>query len=641
MKLFEPLRIRGLDLRNRIVMPAMQTNIGYRNRRGIAYYSERARGGAGALIGAAVPVDVLISDDAWGRPGAALSFVEGTHSLTQAVHQAGARIGLQLVHNNYFPAGIGLNDVRGKPIAPSAIIEPEPPRHPWIKACQVVHEVTGTEIQAIVAKFAQAAARAKMGKFDFVEFHGAHGYLPCQFFSPIDNHRNDKYGGDLSRRMRFGLDCVAAIRAAVGEDYPLFFRLGCEESQPGGITLTDASEFAVQLEKAGVDVLHLSWGGYIPWRTSPGPENPMGTYLYMAEAIKPRVHIPVMAVGRINDPKVAEAIIADGKADLVAIGRQLIADPFWPEKVRTGRFEDVTPCLSCNTCVEEGPASKEFRCVVNASAGREAEYEIRPANLQKKVFVVGGGPAGMEAARVAAARGHEVTLFEKEKRLGGQLLIASVPPHKEMILRLVDYLAGQLRKTGVKVELSSNLTKKMVNEASPDVVILATGAVPIEPRFAGARKKNVTTALKVIAGHEVGVRVVIVGGGMVGCETADHLSRMGKRVTIIEMLDEIGKDMVWVARAPLLLRLTDAGVGIAVKAKVEGITDKGVKATREGESVFFEGDSVVLAVGMRPNRELAEKLENKVKAIYVIGDCDKPRKILDAISDGARVGREV
>ncbi|MBA7693543.1 NADH oxidase [subsurface metagenome] len=439
MRLFEPIKVNSLKLKNRVVLPPMQLNLGFRNRKARAFYAERARGGCGMIIMPATSVDQFISDELWGRPGRANEFVEGCRLLNDEVHQAGATIGIQLWHAKYLPSGIGMYDTRGKPIAPSAVDDRQ--------------ELTTDEIEGIVVKFAQAAAACKRAGFDFVEFHGAHRYLPGEFFSPLDNRRNDKYGGDLGQRMNFGLESVKAMRTTVGNDYPIFFRLGSWGNRPGDVTPEDAGEFAIKLEEAGVDCLDISVALLTgPEATvTPTPDQPMGTFVHLAEVIKSRVNIPIIAVGRINKLEVAEAVLAEGRADLIAVGRQLIADPCWTQKVATGRQNEVRPCLSCNVCMDIALAGKEPRCSVNPFVGREDECVITRSSLIKHVLVAGGGPAGMEAALVAAQRGHQVTLCEKASSLGGQLNVAQIPPFKKEMGELRQYLAGEVERAGVKV----------------------------------------------------------------------------------------------------------------------------------------------------------------------------------------------
>ena len=363
MKLFEPMNINSMELKNRIIMPAMQLRLGICNPRAQRYYLTRAQGGVGAIIMCATSVDLLCHDRAWGRPDAVARFVMKMQEFTQQVRQSGVRIGIQLWHGNQLPAGSGADNPEAEQVGPSAMDDRR--------------AMTTTEIESVIHQFGQAAATAKRAAFDFVEVHGAHGYLACQFFSGADNHRNDQYGGDLPRRMRFGLEVVAAMRAAVGPSFPIIYRLGADEKRPGGITLRQSKSFAIELEKAGVDAFDVSIGKPVGRSAAPGKRAKTGTYVPQAEAIKSVVSVPVMAVGRINTLDLAQSIVQDGRADFVGVGRQLIADPQWPNKIKAGRHDDIIACTSCNTCFTPLRNSK-WRpgmriCKVNPRAGREID----------------------------------------------------------------------------------------------------------------------------------------------------------------------------------------------------------------------------------------------------------------------------
>lgn len=376
MKLFEPITIRGMTLKNRIVFPPMVVMPGdYRTRELGSYYVERARGGAGTVIVQYTHTDMFVSDTTWGRPEEAGRFLAESRAFTDAIRQAGARIGIQLSHDNRLALrSLGTEEGYREWVAPSPKGEEGPPLRPGKLPPR--RELTTSEVEGIIGKFATAALRAKSAGFDFVEFHNAHGHLPGQFFSPADNCRTDRYGGDLSGRMRFGLECIRAMRAEVGDDYPIFVRLAGEDDRPGGITLAESMVFAAELEKASADVIDVSVGltthsrGYFN-NLSPTKKFPMGTFVHLAEAIKQKVKVPVVAVGRINRPEVAESILADGKADLIAIGRQLIADPFWPKKVAEGRVDEIVECDSCNHCFRGLWGMSHFYCRLNEQAGRE------------------------------------------------------------------------------------------------------------------------------------------------------------------------------------------------------------------------------------------------------------------------------
>lgn len=646
MKLLEPIRIGGLELKNRVVMPAMFVNLGLRGRRARAFYVERAVGGAGAMIMVGTSVDLFISDEAWGKEGAVAAFKESLRLMTNDVRQAGSRIGIQLFHTSRFPAGTGLEDTRGEPVAPSPMDDIRykggksglPPKVP----CR---ELTTAEVENIIGRFGAAAKGVKEAGFDFVEINAAHGHFASQFFSPLDNRRTDRFGGDMRARMTFGLECVRAMRAGVGQGFPIIYRIGGQDEVAGGVKLEDNVAFAVELENAGVDLFNVSVGcpddprKYFSGFLTPTSDAPLALYADWAAAFKKKVKVPVMVIGRIHTPEVAEKIIAEGKTDLVAVGRQLLADPHWTAKVAAGKRNEIVACLSCNTCMASLTAG-EIRCSVNPFLGKETEYIVARTDKPRKVLVIGGGAAGMEAALVAAQRGHDVTLWEKDGTLGGQLKAATVPPHKKEIGMLNTTLSLLLQRAGVKVKLNHEAIAESVLKVAPDAVVLAAGAAPIVPEsMPGVRRSNVVGALDVLCGgSQVGKRVVVVGGGLIGCETAEYLAEQGKRVTVVEMLDQLASDLAPLLRKPLLDRLVKLNVNTEVRTKVTGITDNGVTAEQSGMKRWFETDSVVLAVGMAPRKGLAAELQGKVKELHIAGDCAEARKIVDAMGDGARVG---
>ena len=634
MNLLEPIVIRGTEFKNRMVMAPMQVGMGMRSARANDYYLERARGGVGTIIMAGTSVDLFTTDDAWGKTRGVDDFLNGIQPIIDNIHQCGTKVGIQLWHGNVFPAGTGSpQDTRGALVGPSTTSERR--------------ELTVPEIETIIARFAQASANARRAGFDFIEVHGAHGYLVCQFLSPATNRRSDRYGGDLTGRMRFGTECISAIRSAVDDDFPIFYRLGAWEDIPDGITTDDSTRFAIELEKAGVDIIDVSLGTMTGQRltSSPGPEQPEGTIVPFAETIKRQVKIPVIAVGRFRTPEVAEAILAQNKTDMIAIGRQLIADPHWPEKATTGRADDIVPCISCNTCFEpvRQPGAR-LRCSVNALAGREAELKIKPARKAKRVMVVGGGPGGMEAAGVAARRGHKVTLYERQSQLGGQLIPASIPPYKHELAHLKQYLIHQLEKSGVRARLGVEVTPELVEQERPDAFISAIGPISLLPEIPGVERNKVATDLEVLSGKvEVGDRVVVIGGELSGCETADYLSEHGKNVTVVRRGPEMATGLFVGARQPLLNRLEEKGVTLMPGIKeYQEITEEGLHILdSEGEHRLLSADSIVLATGATANDRLANAIRGIVSEIHLVGDCAEPGRILDAIRDGSSAGREI
>jgi 2,4-dienoyl-CoA reductase-like NADH-dependent reductase (Old Yellow Enzyme family)/thioredoxin reductase len=636
-KLLEPIRIGEMSIRNRIVMPAMVTNYGTEDghvtQRGKDYYEERAIGGAGLIIVESCCVDLsqgksfthqLAIDDN--------RFIPGLSELAQAIKRHGARAALQLQHagSNTSSALIG-----SQPVAPSPIAMP---------GCELPKELAIGEIADIIDRFAQAAERAKKAGFDGVEIHAAHGYLIAQFLSSARNRRKDGYGGELKNRARFLLEIVSAIRGSVGRSYPVWCRINGEESGlAGGNTINDAQELARMLEGAGVNAINVSAISATFPSTCWPMSLPQGWAVHLAEGVKKVVNIPVMAVGRITS-EIGERILHEEKTDLILMGRAHLADPELVNKIAADRLEDIVPCIACNTCIYTLYSGDDIRCTVNAALGREQKYRIKPVEKKRRVLIAGSGPAGMQAATTAALRGHEVILYEKGHKLGGQLLLAATPPHKGDIESLTRYLTSQVEKLEVMVEFNTKVTPALVEEIKPDVFILASGATPLIPEIPGVDRDNVVTAEEVLADKvEVGAKIIVLGGGMVGCETAEFLAERARKVTIIEMLDKLASD-VWEVQGRQILidRLAKKGVNMVTEAKGEEITDRGlVIVTKHGERLTVEMDTLVLAAGFRPNIELYEALQEKILEFHRAGDCVEPQKILEAIHDASRIARDL
>ena len=633
--LFQPIKVGEMELKNRIVFLAVHTSHGADEmvtERLKKFHIERARGGVGLLTTGILMPSTL------GRPLPGITgiyhdrFIPGLRQLVDVVHAEGTKIAAQLGLQYYWAREAGAPT---EEVAPSEVST---------RRNSAPRALSAAEIHQIIEEFSDGVRRARDAGFDAVEFHCGIGYLINRFLSPCSNKRTDHYGGTLENRMRFLLEIIESSKRKAGSDYPLICRISGEEFMEGGHTLEDSKKLAPTLERAGVHCLSIQAG----WHECPRPlihmSVPRGAFVYIAEEIRKVVSIPVVAAYRINDPVLADRIIAEGRADLIGMARPLIADPELPNKAKEGRFDDIRPCIACSHCLDMVMGGMPMACAVNPLVGGEAEYAIEPAKRSKKVFIIGGGPAGMEAAMVAAERGHQVTLFEKGDRLGGNLLLAAVPSYKGEIANLTRYLETQVKKSGAQIRLGAEITAKTVEEAKPEVVIVATGTSARLPDLPGVKGDNVALALDVLGGRkDVGERVIIVGGEMVGCEVADFLAEKGKKVTLLARRERVGDDIGRSSRWVILKRLMDAGVRMETKVDVVEITASGVKGTRKngGESEFFEGDSVVLAVGLSPNRELAEKLQGKVAALYSIGDCVEAQKIAQAIEGGFRVAKEI
>jgi 2,4-dienoyl-CoA reductase-like NADH-dependent reductase (Old Yellow Enzyme family)/thioredoxin reductase len=636
-KLFEPIKIGTIELKNRIVMPPMGTNFstedGCATKRLVNYHVERAKGGVGLIIVEGAYVEpkgkgsvrqLAVDND---------EKISGLKELAVAIRANGAKAALQLFHGGRQSHSLIIGT---QPVSASEVF------------CRSTREtpraLTVEEIQDVIEAFADGARRTKAAGFDAVEIHGAHGYLINQFLSPLTNKRTDKYGGDVKDRTTFLLEILELARDKVGSDYPILCRINGDDYIEGGLALEETKEIAQMLEAAGVDALHISGGIYdspVPVTTGPMAV-PRGHMVHLAAGIKKVVNVPVVAVGRINDPELAEKILQEGNADLISMGRALLADPELPNKAASGALDEIRRCTACDECIARLLFNETIACSVNAALGKEKKYRIRKAKVSKRVLIVGGGPAGMEAARVSALREHKVALYDKNDRLGGQLNLAVVPPHKEEMKSVKSFLENQIQKLGVRVVLGEAVTPLLVKKIKPDVVFVATGSVPTIPEILGVKRENVVIANDLLAGQaSTKKRVVVVGGGMVGAETAEFLAEKGKRVTILEMLGRIGVDMVPMAIQMLYPRLKKLGVAMITKAKVQEITENGVVYEKDGEKQSIETESVVLAAGSEPNISLMKALEGKVAEIYVIGNAKETGNVLEAIHNASKMTREI
>jgi NADPH-dependent 2,4-dienoyl-CoA reductase/sulfur reductase-like enzyme len=459
--------------------------------------------------------------------------------------------------------------------------------------------------------------------------------------SSYSNKRTDQYGGTFINRLRFPLEIIKNVRAKVGPEFPIGFRISADEFVPGGNTIVDTRAIAPILEEAGIDVIHVSGGCYASSdKFIPPSAVPHGNLTHLAAEIKKVVDIPVITVSRINDPFIAESLLAAGTADFVAMGRAALADPDLPQKTAESKFEEIRMCIGCEQgCLNKLFEDEPIRCLVNPKLGKEKELSIQPAKEKKKVIVVGGGPGGMTAAIVAAEADHSVTLYEKSDRLGGQVYLASIPPGKGEFSSLIHWQINQLKKFGVEVHLNTEATLLLIETKEPDEVIIATGAKPKIPNILGANLQTVIFAFDVLSGKRgVNHNVVVVGGGSVGAETACFLANQGKNVTLVEVLPKIAIDYEPGPKKYLLEELEEKNVTIYVNTRVHSIVHNGVTLVNGSEKTFLPADSIVLAMGAKSDNELASKLKDRSYHVSVIGDAIKIRKALEAIEEGYLAG---
>ena len=637
--LFEPLKTRNIELKNRYSVSSMESNLADEN--GFAtdalteYWVTRAKGGFGLLMLENSSVD----------PGGNVcthspgfyddKFIPALLKMTNAVHVHGAKMGAQLGHSGRqtMPDIVG-----GQLIAPSPL--------PCPTNGFIPREMTTGEVYEMIEKYGDAALVAKKAGFDVVEIHGAHGYLLAGFMSAATNRRTDEFGGDFTDRMRFCRLIVENVRKKVGTDYPLSFRISGDELVPGGREITETVVICRMLEEWGIDIINVSaaLNPSCEFIAAP-PAVPPGYLTHYAEEVKKAVSLPVICAGKLHEPNYAKYVLESGKADIIAIGRGSLADPELPKKVMEGRIDEIAPCIGCyQGCYKAYPKPGSdahilynTTCLVNPFCGFETEMIIKPANREKRVIVAGGGPAGLEAAWVAAACRHKVTLYEKN-RLGGTFVFAAIPPFKQQLASAVVYFKRMCEKYGAELKIGTEASGEMILNEKPDVVIVATGGTPIIPKSVpGIDGENVMTALEVLGGEKIpGKNVLVIGGGSVGCETADYLGEQRRNVTIAEMTDVIGADVSMQSYPLMMKRFKEYGVKTMSGAKIIAVLSDGAVAEQDGRKILLTGfETIVLAMGSKPVNKLAEELAGKVE-LYVIGDAKQARNALDAVDEGAR-----
>ncbi|MGI6468243.1 MAG: FAD-dependent oxidoreductase [Syntrophomonadaceae bacterium] len=657
--LFEPIKIHNLTVKNRIVMPGFHLNYAQQGAitdKLVNFYKARAKGGAGLLMvgGAAVDPEgvfagwISIHDD---------SLIPGHKRLTDAVKAYGARVGLQLLHQGRYSAGF----TEGKEVvAPSAVASR--------MTGHVPRELTRAEIEKVIQDFGAAAKRAREAGYDLVEISSSAGYLINQFLSPFTNQRQDEYGGSLQNRMRFGLEVLAEVRRQVGPDFPISVRLGGQDYIKGGASLEDVQAFARELEKAGVNLFNVTGGWHETFIPQLNGEVPAAAFSYMAGKIKSQVKIPVVASNRIAAPEIAEQLLLEGKADMVSVARGLVADPEWPDKAQKGH-KPIRKCIACMLCLDQIFKRQPVICSVNPLCGSDDEA-VPAAAVKKRILVVGAGPAGLEAACTLAERGHAVTLMEKQQEIGGQWRLAAVPPGKADFMSLLDYYNQRLAAAGVELITGKTATPEEIRAFGADLIIIASGAQPIEEVPFPCEGVQVLQAWEVLAGTPVkGDNIVIVGGGSVGCETALYLAQQGAldadtakfmlihevepaeeirkllltgkyKVAIIEQQKNLARDMNNASRWLLMKDLNLFGVKIYNQASVESVSASGMVLKQGDKSLTIKADTVVLALGARSDNALYEALAGQPE-VYLIGDARSPGKVHEAIHAAFKLACEL
>ncbi|MBN1548477.1 MAG: FAD-dependent oxidoreductase, partial [Syntrophaceae bacterium] len=658
IKLFEPITINKLTVKNRIVMPAMAlfyTNDYTLTDRFKSFYRRRAKGGVGLMLIGPVAVDRVGSNPSMlglftdSHRDKMARFVDELHN------NSNVKVGTQLMHLGYFAS----SKVTGtKPIAASVArcpITGETPR-----------EMTAEDIDDVKQSFAQSARRAKEAGFDYLEIVMGGGYLISGFLSSATNFRIDKYGGSIKNRMRLGLEVIMAVKETVGKDFPVGIRVAGHDFIKGGNTNKESALFCKEAEQVGVDVVNMTGGWHatqVPQITS---DVPPGVFLYLARGIKEKVSVPVFVSNRLGDPLIAERALRSGSADMICWGRPLLADPDLPDKVKKRRLNEIVKCISCNQgCLDSIFKGESVYCAVNPQTGREGNIEINRTAIKKRVFIAGAGPAGMECAWVAAQRGHDVTLFEKSEQIGGQIHLASAVPGKNEFLGVIESLIARVGMVGVRIKLQTKLTPEIVTTKRPDVLVVASGAVPVDMNVPGYNQPHVVKAWDVLmeSDFEIGKNVVVVGGNATGCETAHFIAQIGipnpeviafllfheaepyervsrllkesgRKITIVEMMERMAYNMGPSTRWPLIKKLKLLGVEFRAMTKLVAITSDSVIVESGSGKESIPADTVIIAAGNRSIADLAKEGKKSGTEVLVIGDAKEPRKISNAIREG-------
>jgi 2,4-dienoyl-CoA reductase-like NADH-dependent reductase (Old Yellow Enzyme family)/thioredoxin reductase len=638
---FKPIKIGSLGLPNRLVMAAMAIHLapmtGELFHETTEFFLERAKGGVGLI---------MMGATGWARMDAAHpsipdekvglykeDLLERHKRLVDALKKTGVKIGIQLNHR-------GRQATREpfdyRPVAPSSI--------PWSPRAEVPQTLSISEIKNLIERYGRGAGNAKKVGFDLVEIHAAHGYLVSNFLSPDSNKREDEYGGDVHGRVKFLLDIIKCVRENVGSNFPISVRLNGSDFKKEGLTVKESKKIGGLLEQSKVDLISVSAGVYgsYPMTIPPFYTEP-ACFVPLSEEIKKEVRMPVAVAGRIHEIALAQRILGEGKADLIALGRPLLADPYVPLKWMQGDEKDIRKCIYCNYCIDTYWAGRNA-CVVNPSMGREKEFELKPAKRTKTIWVIGAGLAGMEVAWRASVRGHSVKLFDKQSDPGGLWTLASKPPGKEHFQSIIDHLLNRIGQTGVKTFWGKTIEKEKILKENPDVVVMATGAEPSKANIDGFKESEYILAWDILKGNipAQGENYLVIGGGAVGLEVAHLLATKGKKVTVVEMQEQFGIDMGDTIRWSLIRILRNHDVKLIPSLEVKYSDQDYLYVIEKGtEMKWKKFDMHVLAMGLEPRDELLNSLSDFKGELYIIGDAKQPRKGADAIREGAEIGNFV
>jgi 2-enoate reductase len=656
-RLFETVKIGKVTLKNRLAMAPMGINGFWGpaytvNQQGIDYYLQRAKGGVGLIITGAFKVENEVEPDNNRLPRVNANLISALAEICNVSHSLGTKVFIQLsagwgrvsrnVHSSHLPVSAS--------------------RVPCFWDPRIItRALTMEEVEKIVHAFGNAAKIVSAAGADGIELHGHEGYLFDQFTTALWNHRRDKYGGDLKRRLTFPLEVLSEIKKNAGTDFPVQYRMGLKHyikslnagALPGesfteaGQDIEQGLKMARLLEEAGFSSLHVDAGCYDSWYWAHPPTyQERGCMVDMAARVKKIVKIPVMAVGRMDNPELAEQIVENGQADLVALGRGLLADPDWVNKVQENKVDLIRPCIGCHEgCMGRLSSGKPLSCTVNPACGREIAYSLTPSKQVKRILVVGGGVAGMEAARAAANRGHRVTLHEKEKALGGHLLEASIPDFKMDLRRLLQWYEKQLSNSSVIVRLNSPVTLEIIRRENPEVILVATGSKPVSSELLKKNDSKVITAIDVLSGKKkTGQNILIVGGGLIGCEVSLWLAKQGKKITLVEALPELMNQGIAVPhmnRLMLLDMLAFFHVEVLTQTKLGGIEGGNAILERNSHQEALQIDNIVLAIGLEPEDGLFHQIKGEFTQIFKLGDCRKSGNVMEAIWNAYDIARKI